>query len=44
MVQNNTSFTEAELKAITPWRNALIERLLANQVGGAQTLENIYKS
>ena len=30
-MKNNTSFTEAELKAITPWRNALIERLLANQ-------------
>ena len=30
-LKNNTSFTEAELKAITPWRNALIERLLANQ-------------
>ena len=33
-LKNNTSFTEAELKAITPWRNALIERLLANQARG----------
>ena len=33
-LKNNTSFTEAELKAITPWRNALIEKLLANQARG----------
>ena len=33
-LKNNVSFTEAELKAITPWRNALIERLLANHARG----------
>ena len=33
-LKNNISFTEAELKAITPWRNALIERLLANHARG----------
>ena len=36
-LKNNISFTEAELKAITPWRNALIERLLANQARGQTT-------
>ena len=30
-LRNNQSFTEAELKAITPWRNQLLERLLANR-------------
>ena len=30
-LKNNQSFTEAELKAITPWRNQLLERLLANR-------------
>ena len=35
-MKNNTSFTEAELKAITPWRNALIQRLLANHARDQQ--------
>ena len=30
-LKNNQSFTEAEIKAITPWRNQLIERLLNNR-------------
>jgi hypothetical protein len=30
-LRNNQSFTEAELKAITPWRNQLLQRLLANR-------------
>ena len=35
-MKNNTSFTEAELKAITPWRNALIQRLLENHARDQQ--------
>ena len=35
-MKNNTSFTEAELKAITPWRDALIQRLIENHARDQQ--------
>ena len=35
-MKNNTSFTEAELKAITPWRDALIQRLIENHTRDQQ--------